>query len=77
MHMQVVSVGAEAGVGVSQMEQARDSDLLAVACDDFVVRVYDLTTRKLVSHHHHCHPQHHHRAALRRACVLLGSVETS
>lgn len=39
----------EVGVGVSMLELAKDNDLLAVACDDFVVRVYDITTRKLVS----------------------------
>lgn len=50
------------GVGVSQLELARDSDLLAAACDDFVVRVYDVTTRKLVGarwvapRHHRCWP---------------------
>lgn len=36
------------GVGVSSLELARDSDLLAAACDDFVIRIYDITTRKLV-----------------------------
>ena len=38
----------QVGVGIAQLEQARDSELLAAACDDFVVRVYDMTTRKLV-----------------------------
>lgn len=28
--------------------QVRDTDLVAVACDDKVVRLYDLATRKLV-----------------------------
>lgn len=36
------------GVGIAQLEQARDSELLAAACDDFVIRVYDTTSRKLV-----------------------------
>lgn len=33
---------------MSSLELARDSDLLAAACDDFVIRIYDITTRKLV-----------------------------
>ena len=39
----------EVGVGVAQLEQARDSELLAASCDDFVIRIYDVATRKLVS----------------------------
>lgn len=35
-------------VGIAQLEIARESELLAAACDDFVVRVYDMMTRKLV-----------------------------
>lgn len=38
----------DVGVGIAQLEQARDSELLAAACDDFVIRVYDTTTRRLV-----------------------------
>jgi len=38
------------GVGVAMMELAKENDLLAVACDDFVVRIYDITTKKLVRH---------------------------
>lgn len=30
--------------------QVRDTDLVALACDDKVVRLYDLATRKLVRH---------------------------
>ncbi len=36
------------GVGIAQLEQARDSELMAAACDDFVIRVYDMASRKLV-----------------------------
>eukprot|EP00752_Nemacystus_decipiens_P004264 g3895.t1 len=36
------------GSGVSQLELVRDTDLVALACDDKVVRLYDLATRKLV-----------------------------
>ncbi|KAG5175907.1 hypothetical protein JKP88DRAFT_351333 [Tribonema minus] len=36
------------GAGVSQLELVRDSGLLAAACDDSVVRIYDFATRKLV-----------------------------
>lgn len=38
----------DVGLGIAQLEQARDSELLAAACDDFVIRVYDTTTRRLV-----------------------------
>ena len=37
-----------AGAPVAQLELARDSGLLAAACDDFVVRVFDANSRKLV-----------------------------
>ncbi|CAM9336689.1 unnamed protein product, partial [Ectocarpus fasciculatus] len=36
------------GSGVSQLELVRDTELVALACDDKVVRLYDLATRKLV-----------------------------
>ncbi|KAE9246299.1 hypothetical protein PF004_g4861 [Phytophthora fragariae] len=36
------------GSPISQMELHRDSNLLCVACDDQVLRLYDVTTRKLV-----------------------------
>ncbi|CBJ32264.1 similar to WD repeat domain 36 [Ectocarpus siliculosus] len=36
------------GSGVSQLELVRDTELVALACDDMVVRLYDLATRKLV-----------------------------
>ncbi|RLN38104.1 hypothetical protein BBJ28_00017445 [Nothophytophthora sp. Chile5] len=36
------------GSPVSQMELHRDSNLLCVACDDQVLRLFDVTTRKLV-----------------------------
>jgi U3 small nucleolar RNA-associated protein 21 len=38
----------ELGVSVALLEQARDSELLAAACDDCVIRVYDTATRRLV-----------------------------
>uniref|UniRef100_K3W5I7 Small-subunit processome Utp21 domain-containing protein n=1 Tax=Globisporangium ultimum (strain ATCC 200006 / CBS 805.95 / DAOM BR144) TaxID=431595 RepID=K3W5I7_GLOUD len=41
---------------ISQMELHRDSNLLSVACDDQVIRVYDISTRKLVRRFHgHSH----------------------
>ncbi|CAM9715574.1 unnamed protein product, partial [Sphacelaria rigidula] len=42
--------GVAVGSGVSQLELVRDTDLVALACDDKVVRLYDLATRKLVRH---------------------------
>ncbi|ETL24757.1 hypothetical protein, variant 1 [Phytophthora nicotianae] len=36
------------GSPISQMELHRDSNLLCVACDDQVLRLYDVTTHKLV-----------------------------
>ena len=38
----------EAGAPVAQLELARDSGLLAAACDDFIVRVFDANGRQLV-----------------------------
>ena len=38
----------EAGAPIAQLELARDSGLLAAACDDFVVRVFDANGRQLV-----------------------------
>lgn len=35
-------------VRLPNARQVRDTDLVAVACDDKVVRLYDLATRKLV-----------------------------
>ncbi|ETI30927.1 hypothetical protein, variant 1 [Phytophthora nicotianae CJ01A1] len=38
----------DVGSPISQMELHRDSNLLCVACDDQVLRLYDVTTHKLV-----------------------------
>jgi U3 small nucleolar RNA-associated protein 21 len=38
----------DVGSPISQMELHRDSNLLCVACDDQVLRLFDVTTRKLV-----------------------------
>ncbi|DBA00249.1 TPA: hypothetical protein N0F65_007893, partial [Lagenidium giganteum] len=44
------------GSPISQMELHRDSNLLCVACDDQVLRLYDVSTRKLVRRFHgHVH----------------------
>jgi len=36
------------GTGVTKMIINKDSELLAVLCDDFVVRVYDIETQRIV-----------------------------
>ncbi|CAN0485089.1 unnamed protein product, partial [Discosporangium mesarthrocarpum] len=47
MEQRVVAV-VEVGSGVSRMELVRDTDMVALACDDHVARLYDLTTKCLV-----------------------------
>lgn len=38
----------EVGVGISHLQIARESGLVAAACDDFVIRCYDITVKKMV-----------------------------